>query len=187
MDRIDLDDYEAGRWLHIRTGYPLRWLHVGAVVAAVPAMLTAETRSRAVDHVFSQLWVSYVFYGVLLISSGVALVAVWRPLPRVLDDHTHKVIVTRLICERIGLYGVGGIMICFACTTLVASGWNGLPGAALLVGVSAVLLARARQTTTDVRKLHAVMSGAAERVNAEGLVADPDAAKPDLADPESTG
>lgn len=158
MDRLKLD--KPGKPLQIRSGHtPVNiGLMIGSLVAAIPAIITEHARSRAVDTVLP-VWAAYTFYAVLLIGAGITLHATYRQLPTQLTQETYRIIVSRLVRERVGHYAVSGTLLCFAIGALTASGWNGLSATAWLLGIAAGLLFRARQTHADVRKLHQVLDG----------------------------
>lgn len=160
MDRVKID---AARPLQIRSGHtPVNLgLMGGALVAAVPAMLTQATHSRAVDAVLPD-WAAYVFYAMLLFGAGMSISATWHQLPGELTRETYRIIVGRLVRERLGHYAVASILICFSIAALSSQGLNGLSGASFIGGPAVGLVLRARQTHVDVNKLHrAVESGAA--------------------------
>lgn len=169
MDRLTI----RNRPLHIRSGHtPVSLgLLLGSLVAAIPALVTASTRSAAVANVLG-LPALMVFYVILLLSAGLALSAVYHQLPDVLTDETYALIVSRLVRERIGLYGVAGVLLIFSIAALTSSGWNGLSAASWLVGVGGGLVFRARQTHQDVEKLHRARDFG-DTVSGE-LLADPD-------------
>jgi hypothetical protein len=171
VDRVNLDGI---RPLQIRSGHtPVNLgLLLGSLAGAIPAIITIEARSQAVGSTLP-LWASYVFYGMLAIGAATALSATWYQLPHELNSKTYRVIISRLIRERVGHYAVGGIMLCFAASTLTVNGFAGLPGADWLVGCGFGLLFRAWQTHVDVRKLHDAIDGKLDQDSAS-VVADPD-------------
>jgi|tagenome__1003787_1003787.scaffolds.fasta_scaffold20035201_2 hypothetical protein len=170
MDRLELDP--SDRPLQIRSGHtPVNiGFMIGSMTAAVPALVTEATRSRAVDHVLPQ-WAVYAFYAVLLAGSALTLYATYRQLPTELTPATYRAIVNRLVCERVGHYAVAGILLCFAAGALSAAGWSGLSAGAWLVGIAGGLLLRARQTHADVNKLHRAVE---KRAGSSVVLADPD-------------
>lgn len=161
MDRLKLDKPDRpDDPLQIRSGHtPVNLgFMIGSITAAIPAIATEYARSRVVDSVLPT-WAVYLFYAVLLLGAGITLHATWRQLPTQLTPQTYRIIVSRLVRERVGHYAVSGILLCFSVGALSASGWNGLSAASWLLGIAGGLLLRARQTHVDVRKLHQVISG----------------------------
>lgn len=155
MDKVRIA--HSDKPLIIRTGHtPVTiGLLAGSLVAAIPALVGAATRSAVISRALPW-WAAGLFYLVLLVSAGTALYAVWKPMPAMLNMDTYPVIVRKLVLERVGIYGVSGILLCFSCAALAASGWNGLSAAGWLVGVAIGLVFRAAQTNVDVDKLHSV-------------------------------
>ena len=161
------------RPLHIRSGHtPVNiGLLLGSILTTLPSLATTVTRSNTVGRVLSPGWLT-VFYVVLLVSAGVALAGIYRQLPTVLDGKSYPIIVRRLVLERIGLYGVVGIMSSFSCAALLATGWGALSAVGWLLGIAGGLAWRIGQTHVDLNKLHrASTDGVATDAS---LVADPD-------------
>lgn len=175
MDRVKItrpDQAEAP--LLVRTGHtPVNiGLLLGSLTASVAAAASASTRSAAVRNVLP-LWAQWTFYAVLFLSAGIALSAIWRPLPSVLDEAGYRVISSRLVRERVGLYGVAGIMVCFSVSALAGTGWSAATAACWLGFIAGGLVLRARQTAFDLDKLHQAMDNPGASVNRR-YVADPD-------------
>lgn len=171
MDQVDLN--RRGRQpLHIRSGHTPEniGLLLGSLLAAGLAFTFTATQSAAVNRTLPP-WAAWTFYGVLFVSAAIALSAVWQPLPHYLDDATYRTITSRLVRERIGLYGVAGIMTCFAVSSMIIS-ITGTTAAAWLLSIAGGMVLRARQTAVDVNKLHAAVKegGSVD----EEFVADPD-------------
>lgn len=161
------------RPLHIRSGHtPVNiGLLLGSILTTLPSLATTATRSGTVGRVLTPAWLT-VFYLVILVSACIALAGIYRQLPTVLDGKTYPVIVRRLVLERVGLYGVVGIMVSFSCASLLAVGWQGLSVCGWLLGIAGGLAWRIGQTHVDLGKLHrATTEGVATDA---ALVADPD-------------
>lgn len=155
MDKVELT--RAGRPLQIRSGHtPVNiGLLIGSLLASLSAFAVSTSRSAVVRQVLPP-WAMTTFYVVLLVSSAVALSAVWRPMPHELTEETYRVITGRLVRERVGHYGVAGIMACFSISAM-ANSLSGLTAASMLMGVAGGLVMRARQTKADLDKLQTAM------------------------------
>lgn len=161
MDRVRIANLDkGGRPLQIRSGHtPVNvGLVMGSMLAAIAAAANSAARSKIVDQVLPT-WAMWTFYAVLFISAATTLSAIWRPLPTHLDVETYHVIVSRLVRERVGLYGVAGIMFCFSAAAMTG-GLAGATATCWLTFIAGGLVMRARQTSQDVEKLHlAVIQG----------------------------
>ncbi len=170
MDRLTI---RGRRPLHVRSGHtPVNiGLLLGSLLTALPSLATSATRSGTVGRVLSPAWLT-VFYAVLIVSACISLAGISRQLPTVLDATTYPIIIRRLVMERVGLYGVVGIMTSFSCAALLATGWNALNAAGWLFGIAGGLAWRIGQTHVDLNKLHrATTEGVATD---SAMVADPD-------------